>query len=200
MRMPAESRRWSTAEVRKMQDESRAWPRFELIGGELLVTPAPGTLHQIAVGEILVVLSSYVDRENLGVALVSPADLELQPGTVAQPDVFVVPPARRASSSQVRDWSVVTSLLVAVEVVSPSSARTDRLEKRDYYLRANVPEYWVVDLDAHVVERWGLERDTPMPLRETLEWRPAGATEPLTVNLPELFGRIWRKFRQIGGA
>jgi Uma2 family endonuclease len=144
--------------------------------------------------------TSCDDREDLGVARVSPADLELQPGTVVQPDVFVVPPASRASRDQVRDWGVVTSLLVAVEVISTSSARTDRLEKRDYYLSTNVPEYWVVDLDARVVERWSPGRETPTVLRDALEWRAARASEPLTVDLTELFERVWRKFRQIGGA
>lgn len=46
MSMPAASRRWTVEEVRAMQDEERAWPRYELIDGELLVTPAPRRLHQ----------------------------------------------------------------------------------------------------------------------------------------------------------
>ncbi|HVT41315.1 MAG TPA: Uma2 family endonuclease [Gemmatimonadaceae bacterium] len=200
MGMPAESRRWSPAEVREMQDGSRAWPRFELIAGELLVTPAPGAIHQIAVGEILMLLSGYVDRENVGVALVSPADLDLLFGTIAQPDVFVAPPAGHAHLDQLRDWSVVTSLLVAVEVISPSSARSDRVGKRHYYLRASVPEYWIVDVDARVIERWSPERSMPAILKDTLEWHPAGAGASLIVDLPALFARIWRKFQLITGA
>jgi Uma2 family endonuclease len=198
--MPADTRRWSAAEVRELQDESRAWPRYELIAGELLVTPAPGYVHQIAVSEILMLLSIYVDGERLGVTLASPADLELHPGTVAQPDVFVVPPGRRTGKESSRGWSAVRSLRLAIEVISPSSVRTDRTKKRNYYLSAGVPEYWVVDVNARVVERWSPGLETPARLRDTLEWRPAGAGNPLVVDLPALFERIWQKFRTIDGA
>lgn len=51
--MPAIRRRWTTVEVRSLMGESRAWPRYELIGGELLVTPAPRGAHQLVVDEVL---------------------------------------------------------------------------------------------------------------------------------------------------
>jgi Uma2 family endonuclease len=204
MVMPADTRRWTVAEVRELQDESRAWPRYELIAGELLVTPAPGWVHQFAVSEILVLLSTYVRREKLGVACASPADLELHAGTVAQPDVFVIPRAPRAaaapSATYNRGWEFVTSLLVAVEVISPSSVRSDRVTKRDYYLSAGVPEYWVVDFDARTVERWTPNAAAPEILRVSLEWKPSGARDPLVVNLPELFERVWDDYVDTGGA
>jgi Uma2 family endonuclease len=196
MGMPANTHRWSAAEVRELQDESRAWPRYELIAGELLVTPAPGTLHQVAVAEFMILLAGYIDGEDLGVTLASPADIELHPESVVQPDVFVVP--TRTTPSEKRGWAAIESLLVAVEVISPSSVRTDRVKKREYYVTAGVPEYWVVDVDARVVERWVPERETPELLSSTLEWRPAGAREPLAVDLPQLFERIRRKFEKIG--
>jgi Uma2 family endonuclease len=191
--------RWSTAEVRELQDESRAWPRFELIAGELLVTPAPAMGHQVAVAELLMLLSAYVQRENIGTALASPADLELHAGTVAQPDVFVVPRATGATSSDRRGWAAVTSLLVAVEVVSPGSARRDRVAKREYYVSAGVPEYWVVDVDARAVERWSAGHHDSVSAGTTLEWKPAGASEALVIDLQELFERISLKRRMIEG-
>jgi Uma2 family endonuclease len=60
--MPAIHRHWTTTDVRALMDESRAWPRYELIAGGLLVTPAPGTPHQFAVTELLILLAAYVDR------------------------------------------------------------------------------------------------------------------------------------------
>jgi Uma2 family endonuclease len=201
-RMPTDTKVWSVEEVREMQDESRPWPRFELIDGELLVTPAPEKIHQIGVGEVFLQLAVYVDRERVGVTLLSPSDLELHPGTIAQPDVFVVPVAtgvKGATSKPRRGWASVTSLLLAVEVISPSSVRTDRHKKREYYLGAGVPDYWVIDFDARILERWTPGSESPVMLQETFEWRPAGASTPLVVNLPELFENAWRKYRLFTG-
>lgn len=184
---------WTAEEVRELQDESRAWPRFELIAGELLVTPSPGTAHQVAVAEILLLLATYVDRENIGVALASPADLELHLGTVAQPDVFVVPGGMPAVSGRGPGWKAVASLLVAVEVVSLGSGRRDRVAKRDYYVSAGVPEYWVVDLDVRVIERWSAGNHESLTPGKTLKWKPVGAREALVVDLAALFERIARK-------
>ncbi len=199
MGMPAIHRRWTTAEVRDLMDEARHWPRFELIGGELVVTPAPGFPHQIAVTEIWLRLHTYLEAQGIGLALASPADLELQPGTITQPDVFVVPVGTGGESDELPTWADVTSLLLAVEIISPSSIRTDRVDKRDFYMESSVAEYWIVDLEARMVERWTPSRDTPEILRRSLEWRPAGAQVPLVIDLPELFDRIRTSYRRIRG-
>lgn len=188
MGMPAIRRRWTTAEVRSLMDESRAWPRYELIGGELLVTPAPRGAHQLVVVELVVLLYEYLGREQVGTVITSPADLELQPGTITQPDVFVVPATTRPAGDQL-EWSDVTALLLAVEVLSPSSVRTDRVEKRDFYLDANVAEYWVIDVDARIVERWTPAQETPVIMRDRMTWAPAGA-EPLVIDMTALFDRV----------
>jgi Uma2 family endonuclease len=199
MGMPAIRRHWTTADVRALMDESRPWPRYELIDGELLVTPSPGWRHQFAVTECVVLLAAYLERERVGVVLVSPADLELRPGTITQPDVFVLPEgAREAVGYGSWTWSDIRSLLLAIEVISPSTIRTDRVTKREYYLDVGVPDYFIVDVDARIVERWSPERDTPLVLRDQLVWHPAGAEQPLTVSLPEFFDRIIEKLRFIG--
>src|SRR5687768_11793728 len=81
MSMPASARRWTADEVRAMQDESRAWPRYELIDGELLVTPAPRPVHQRAVFRLARALAAYVETNELGEVWTSPADIELESGT-----------------------------------------------------------------------------------------------------------------------
>jgi Uma2 family endonuclease len=192
--MPAIRRRWTTTEVRALMDESRAWPRYELLSEELLVTPAPGGSHQIAVLEIAMLLEDYLRHEPIGVVVTSPADLELLPGTITQPDVFVIPSDTRIAGDTLQ-WSDVRHLLLAVEVLSPSSVRIDRVEKRDFYMQAGVDEYWVVDLDANVVERWTPARETPEILRQQLEWAPANGS-PVLIVLPGLFARVSAKLRQ----
>jgi Uma2 family endonuclease len=188
-------RRWTTAQVRDLMDESRHWPRYELIDGELVVTPAPGYPHQIAVGEFLQFIKPYTLAEKVGIAVTSPADLELRVGTITQPDVFVIPKAMFSDSEATPNWSDVTGLVLAIEIISPSSISTDRITKRDFYLGAGVAEYWIVDLDARIVERWIPSRETPELARTSLEWLPAGAASSLTIDLAELFERIWRQHR-----
>ncbi len=193
MGMPAIRHHWTTAEVRALMDEARAWPRYELIGGELFVTPAPGVIHQVAVTEIWRLISDYVERERLGIALTSPADIELEAGTITQPDVFVIPAGILRRRKPAPSWSDVTALLLSVEIISPSSVRTDRVEKRDYYLGVGVPEYWIVDLDARIVERWTASRATPRVESTRFEWMPDGAAAALVIDAPALFNRIWGK-------
>ncbi len=192
-------RRWTTAEVRPLLEESRRWPRYELIDGELIVTPSPGWPHQFAVIEIASVLRDYLKGQDAGIALPSPADLELKPGTITQPDIFVTPARIPGDPDEPITWADFKSLNLAVEILSPSSLHIDRVIKRDFYLSAGVAEYWVVDLDIRMIERWTPSRETPEVLRKSLEWKPAGSVSPLTIDLVELFESIWAQYRKFRG-
>lgn len=190
MGMPARVRRhWTTEDVRPLLEQSRRWPRYELIDGELIVTPSPGWLHQFAFIELGLLLREYCLRQRIGVALQSPADLELKPKSVMQPDVFVIPAKHFATVGESPAWSDVLSLLLAVEIVSPSSAHIDRVKKRDFYMSVDVDEYWVMDLDIPMVERWTKDRVTPLVDRDELVWHPAGAREPFRLNIREFVRR-----------
>jgi Uma2 family endonuclease len=191
--MPAIRRRWTTADVRELTRDDRAWPRYELIAGELLVTPAPRSAHQVAVWLLVTLLDAYLEREAVGLALTSPSDLELHPDTITQPDVFVIP-VETTIAGEMLEWPDVKSLLLAIEVLSPSSLHTDRVKKRDFYLENGVEEYWIVDLDARVFERWRPAQETPELLHDRLEWAPRGH-DPLEIDIPAFFARIDRKLR-----
>jgi len=187
MVMPAVKRRWTASEVRDLIAASPlATPRYELVDGELLVTPAPRLLHQEAVTLLLMLLRTYLDAEPAGHALPSPSDVELEPEFLSQPDVFVMP---REEWQRARLERVVRRLILAVEVLSPSSAGHDRVRKRPVYQR-NVPEYWIVDLDARLVERWRPADDRPEILTRTLEWSPPGARTSLAIDLAAYFGKV----------
>lgn len=75
-------------------------------------------------------------------------------------------------------------------MLSPATARYDRQLKRRRYQHARVPEYWIVDLDARLIERWRPDDDRPEVLGERLEWQPAAGREPLVLSLPQLFAAI----------
>lgn len=184
MGMPQTSGPWTAERVRALPDDGQ---RYELVEGQLVVTPAPRGVHQVAVFRLGVLLDQYLKTTGAAHVLISPADVNLGEDEILQPDVFVY---QTATARELREWSEITELLLVIEVLSPSTARFDRQLKRRRYQRARVPEYWVVDLDARLVERWRPDDERPELLGETLEWRPVAAAEPLILDLPALFGRI----------
>ena len=186
--MPAErllERYWTADDVRALPDDGN---RYECIDGALLVTPSPRWTHQRAVLRCVLRLSAFVDEQKLGDLLFSPADIELEPGTLVQPDAFVA--QVRAHAHPPYQWPDVASLLLAVEVLSPSTARRDRTVKREFYQRTGVGEYWVVDVDAQRVERWRATDTEPEILTTSLTWAPPGASAPLVLNLREYFAEV----------
>lgn len=192
MGMPArEKQRWTAREVRELiATAPLATPRYELVDGELLVTPSPGPPHQWAVMRLLFELALYLREQPMADVLTSPSDIEVEPEQVTQPDIFILSNAE--ADRITRDGFPARDLLVAIEVVSPSSARYDRVTKRALYQR-RIPEYWIVDVDARVIERWRRDSDRPEILTATLEWTPDGATRPFTMDLPSLFASAWRE-------
>jgi Uma2 family endonuclease len=186
MGMPAVdlTRRWTREEVLALPDDGN---RYELVDGDLLVTPSPVRLHQRASGELYSVVKGYVRAHRLGEVLYSPADLEFAPGEILQPDVFVAPPvAGRVGKT----WSDVGVPLLVIEVLSPSHPEYDREQKRRRYQKAGVPTYWIVDLDERRVEVWTPRADRPAMIAETLTWRPAPAVPAFELDLPALFAAI----------
>ncbi len=182
------SQRWTADRVRyELIDEAHPSPRYEFIDGELLVSPSPEYLHQRIVAELLVALYAYVKSHGIGVALTSPSDVEVAPNTIAQPDVFVVAPAEVARLGLTRGHQPIRELLLAIEVLSPSSVRTDRLTKRRFYARAGVPEYWVVDPERRVVERTVAGDERVLLEDGRLVWTPMAGVEPFHLDLPALF-------------
>ncbi|HUF81709.1 MAG TPA: Uma2 family endonuclease [Burkholderiales bacterium] len=189
MGMPAiNRRRWTSPDVRALLDESRHWPRYELLHGELLVTPAPRIVHQEAIARLHVVLHDYCEGERAGIALISPSDIELAPETIMQPDVFVIP--LELAHLDTVEWPDVHRLLLAVEVLSPSSLHQDRVLKREFYLDHGVEEYWIVDLDGRLFERWTPLAPTPDVRRDVLTWHPAGAGTPFALDVAAFFSSL----------
>ena len=111
--------------------------RYEVLDGELFVTAAPSWDHQSAVMAIIARLLMYVNEHHIGWLRTSPADITFSARRLVQPDMFVVP-WREAGPP--RAWQDVTELLLAVEVLSPSTARADRHRKCLIYQSQRVPE------------------------------------------------------------
>ncbi|MGH7580600.1 MAG: Uma2 family endonuclease [Gemmatimonadales bacterium] len=167
--------------VRAMPDDGN---RYEVVYGELLVTPAPRLWHQRLVLRVAAALEGYLARNpDAGVAFTSPADISWGPDVLVQPDVFVVWPEEARSLT----WSRIRTLCLVAEILSPSTSRSDRFLKRLRYREAGVPLYWVVDGDDRSVEVWRPTDEFPVIERDRLIWQPAGAGEEFQLSLEELF-------------
>lgn len=180
---------YSADMVRELQADDRAWPRYETVYGELLVTMAPRPLHQRVVFRLARKLADYLERQTgIGEAFMSPADISWGlPDVMIQPDVFVIPDAASRAITAGGGWSVVPILPLAAEVLSPSTKRQDRFTKRKLYQDRGTPLYWIVDVDTRTVEVWTPADDFPRFEREQLHWHPEGASAPFTLSLDELF-------------
>ncbi len=161
--------------------------RHELLDGEHVVTPAPELLHQRAVGKLFRDLAAYLDgRRDLEV-FTSPADVILGPRILVQPDLFV---ARVPPGGRLRKWQDVGVPVLAIEVLSPGTAARDRGKKRLIYQREGVAEYWIVDLDARLVECWRPADERPEIARDQLGWKAGPGAPPLEIELQPFFGRV----------
>ena len=95
-------------------------------------------------------------------------------------------PAREVTG----DWRDCRTLLLAVEVVSPSSARGDRFKKRRLYQRRGVETYWVVDPDAQLVEVWHPTDERPEIVSEVGRWQTKPDAPELRIDLAPLFAHV----------
>jgi Uma2 family endonuclease len=123
--------------------------RYEIINGELIVTPAPLVRHQRVVVNLAVLLRLFLTQHNIGEVLVAPFDVVLGPNDVVQPDLLVIGSEQgRLKDSQ---NAFEGSPRLVVEILSPSSQRTDLVRKMALYARTGVPEYWMVDPERHEI-------------------------------------------------
>ena len=174
---------WTADMARRLPEDGN---RYEVVYGELLVTPAPRLWHQQLVSRIHVALAKYLELHRAGVVLASPADISWGADVLVQPDVFVVP----VEQARTLEWSAVRDLLLVAEVLSPSTPRHDRFSKRRRYQEARVPLYWIVDGEERQVEVWTPEVAFPQIERDRLIWQPEGTGIPFTLSLPELFRAV----------
>lgn len=161
--------------------------RHELLDGVHVMTPAPSLPHQSVLGEFSYVLRGGLEGNAELMLLASPADIALSPRTLVQPDLFVI---RKPANVRLARWSDVGVPVLAIEFLSPSTAARDRGAKRRIYQQAGVAEYWIVDLDARLVERWRPGDARPEVLSAELVWLPAPDATPIAIDLQRLFESV----------
>jgi Uma2 family endonuclease len=181
MGMPARRQIWTREEVLALPDDGR---RHELVDGELFVSPSLRALHQRAVLVLYDRVKAYTRHHQIGGVMALPGDLDLGSGHLVQPDLFV---GAMVDGREPVEWREFGIPLLVVEVLSPATARYDRVTKRLLYQRAGVPAYWIVDLDAQIVEVWTPKADRPLIVDTVLTWCPVKSVPPLELSVEGYF-------------
>jgi Uma2 family endonuclease len=130
--------------------------RYEILDGELSVTPAPAIRHQTVLGNLYRFLANYVVANQLGKVFIAPTDLILAPATVVQPDLIFIGNDRRHIVSE---RAIEGPPTLVIEILSPTTHRTDRVAKAQLYAQYQVPHYWLVDPDRRTLEGYELVID-----------------------------------------
>ncbi len=173
---------YTTADIRRFPPDGQ---RYELLNGVLLVTPAPGTAHQVVLSRFQHSISVYLTPTELAFCT-SPGEIEIEPSVLLDPDLLVYP----SSYPPGTPWASISGWWLAVEVSGRASRVYDRDFKRDAYLALGVREVWLVDLpDRQVlVSRAGAAKDVRH--RDSVVWHPPEISAALTIDLHAMFARL----------
>lgn len=123
--------------------------RYEIIGGELVVSPPPVVDHQNASQYLSVALYHAIEMTGTGWVRTAPIGVRLSPTDIVQPDLVVL---SSETSNGPRGKAISDLPAIVVEILSPSNRRNDLVKKRAQYQTFHVPEYWIVDPIKRTVE------------------------------------------------
>ncbi len=182
MAMPALLPRYTVDQVEELPEYPGV--RYELLDGLLLVSPAPASVHAVVTSRIISMLMAGIPEEVAYVA--SPGELRLEPFTSLVPDVLVYP----AKFGLGAPWKDITEWLLAVEIVSPSSAVYDRDYKRRAYLALGVQDYWVVDPMQRTIEVSRSLDDAPRIERRVFRYDVPGTSQWVPIEVPRVFRAV----------
>jgi Uma2 family endonuclease len=139
MHMAAQTKRWTLEEVHSLPDDGN---KYELVRGELFVTPPPSENHETILARLNAILVPFVAQHHLGMVYRPRAVVRFE-GSEVEPDLMV----RAERHVAGRDWDDAPVPILVVEVLSGSTRRRDNAQKRELYAHVGVEEYWIVDPD-----------------------------------------------------
>lgn len=171
---------WTAADLEQLPDDGN---RYEVLHGELLVTPQPTTVHQGVAVRVTVMLSNWC-RARSGWSVRAPGAVSISESTWLEPDVVLYPVDEYARTP----WRDMPAPALVIEVLSPSTRKRDRHRKRPAYLAHGVREVWIIDEDARTLERWTKASEFPETCRDSFVWMLDGREPGLEISWAELFG------------
>ncbi len=145
-----EKRKYTYEDYLKTPDDVR----YELIEGELIMTPSPVTRHQKISGRLFALIFTFVRDNNLGEVFAAPYDVVLSNENVFQPDILFISKDR---VDIITEKNVQGAPDLIIEILSESTAYRDAIQKKKLYARFGVKEYWIVAPDDKLMEIYHLK-------------------------------------------
>lgn len=175
------TKEWTVEDYLGLGEESR----YQLINGELIMSPSPSLRHQLVLGNLYTIFKE-VSTSNSSVAILAPIDIYFDKKNVFQPDLVLVSKERKHILSE-RGMEGAPDLIV--EILSPSNSKYDRYEKREKYSQFGVREYWLVDPSNDSIELFHLEKNPDKPAIYQIEKGKINSIvfPELTLNLEKIF-------------
>lgn len=180
---------WTYAEYASLPDDGN---RYEIIAGEVYVSPSPRPQHQRAVVRLTSALEQFTQDHGLGEVYAGPTDVLLAKTDYLIPDLSFV---RADRLGVISNRGIESAPDLVIEAISPSTALRDRGLKRERYARFGVPLYWVVDVELEHIEVYRPAEDpdgAPEIVTETLVWQPIPKGPSLTLSVPYIVGAVPR--------
>jgi Uma2 family endonuclease len=177
-------REWTYAEFARLPDDGN---RYEVIAGELYVTPSPGKIHQRVSMRLGTAFENFCDEYGVGVVYDAPFDVIFGEGDYVVPDLIFV--RRERVDDVLKDHGAVSAPDLVVEILSDSTEHRDRGIKREKYAAYGVREYWIVDTDEKHVEVYRLSRGDLRKVAvedDVLRYRPSAGAPELVIDVPHL--------------
>jgi Uma2 family endonuclease len=177
---------WTYEEYMKLPVEST---RYEVIAGDLYITPPPPVRYQVAISKLLFRMSPAEEDLGLGILFLGPLDVLFGEGDFLEPDGIFV---RRGREEIIKDHGIEGVPDLIVECVAPETAERDRGLKRDRYAFFGVPEYWGFDADQRTLEVYqhnGRNFSEPNVVRDHWTWQPLPGAPAVELNLLEILER-----------
>jgi Uma2 family endonuclease len=137
-------------------------PYYQLIEGELVISPSPNSAHQIIHSNLFAAFVRHLDKNPAGRIYSAPFDIYLTELNVYQPDLVFISKARKKRI--IAEQGVEGAPDLVIEILSPRTARLDRGVKRNIYARTGVRELWIVDPDSEQVEVFDLTENAERPV------------------------------------
>ncbi len=173
---------WTVHDLEQLPDDGH---RYEVLHGELLVTPLPSVGHQWVAANLTRLIGNSC-ATNTGWCFFAPSGVHVSETTWLEPDlaVYSVPMSPELA------WRTMPAPVLVVEVLSASTRSRDRYRKRPAYLAHGVGEVWLLDLRERVVEKWTSASEFPELHREGITWHPVDSVPALTLSADALFGPV----------